>query len=395
MQPCRIRGRSLSGRQFVGGARCPASQVGAGWCRRWTACWLRDRCGRCRVVVLLAYSPSTASSEPTKIQSHELGPHTAIGLARGFELPRVDSGGSRANSILPCRDVLNVSNFLFNVLASRLLGPFCLRVATALRWGKSLVLSDELVTAAGEAAVLPTQSLLSRGEDARRSGPQALISTHEGAYLCRLIVIFDAVLPVRRQCLQAAHASAHGFAAVSAASRGLSATLPSPLLRTKSPLTRVAYAFAMTRRVRSEDHLHATGCTAAGSTILGEPQGRSGIFDSTTLLPQFDDNIEAHWVAIRTGKDPTSHYDTARRACTRCRSSITSRFDQLLWLPKRTSTMTAPVRCSTPRHQPAPDTRILQRQSSTGLSSPRRSEHRRGARQANRPRGNSAGRVRS
>ena len=54
-----------------------------------------------------------------------------------------------------------------------------------------------------------------------------------------------------------------------------------------------------------------------GSALsLGEPQGRSGIFDSTTLLPQFDDNIEAHWVAIRTGKDPTSHYDTARRAYT-------------------------------------------------------------------------------
>ena len=91
------------------------------------------------------------------------------------------------HDFFPRRDVLNVSNFLFNVLASRLLGPFCLRVATALRWGKSLVLSDELVTAAGEAAVLPTSLCSSTAKTLDDPDPKpSSAPTREPTYVASL-----------------------------------------------------------------------------------------------------------------------------------------------------------------------------------------------------------------
>jgi hypothetical protein len=56
-------------------------------------------------------------------------------------------------------------------------------------------LSAELVAAAGDELVHPTQSPLFHAENALRYDRQALIRTYEGAFGCRLVVVYDVILP--------------------------------------------------------------------------------------------------------------------------------------------------------------------------------------------------------
>jgi Serine dehydrogenase proteinase len=56
-------------------------------------------------------------------------------------------------------------------------------------------LSDELVVAAGTEVVHPTQSPLFHAENSLRYDRQSLIRAYEGAYRCRLAVVYDVIMP--------------------------------------------------------------------------------------------------------------------------------------------------------------------------------------------------------
>jgi hypothetical protein len=57
--------------------------------------------------------------------------------------------------------------------------------------GQKPGIPDELVAAAGDALVHPSQSPLYHAENAQRYERQALIRAYEGAHNCRLVVVFD------------------------------------------------------------------------------------------------------------------------------------------------------------------------------------------------------------
>lgn len=61
--------------------------------------------------------------------------------------------------------------------------------------GQVAGIPDELVTAAGAGIVHPAQSPLYHAENAQRYERQALISTYERTYNCRLVVLFDMLFP--------------------------------------------------------------------------------------------------------------------------------------------------------------------------------------------------------
>ena len=61
--------------------------------------------------------------------------------------------------------------------------------------GQVAGIPDELVTAAGAGIVHPAQSPLYHAENAQRYERQALISTYERTYDCRLVVLFDMLFP--------------------------------------------------------------------------------------------------------------------------------------------------------------------------------------------------------
>lgn len=61
--------------------------------------------------------------------------------------------------------------------------------------GQVAGIPDELVNAAGAGIVYPTQSPLYHAENAQRYERQALISTYEQAYSCRLVVLYDVLFP--------------------------------------------------------------------------------------------------------------------------------------------------------------------------------------------------------
>ncbi len=61
--------------------------------------------------------------------------------------------------------------------------------------GEVTGLSDELVAAAGSELVHPTQSPLFHAENSLRYDRQSIIRAYEGAFNCRLIVLYDFILP--------------------------------------------------------------------------------------------------------------------------------------------------------------------------------------------------------